>query len=137
MRVATSATAGVLAGIAVLHAAWGLGSSFPFDDHATLADTVAGTDAVPDRAACFGVAGLLAMAAATVAGERLLPGRLRRIGATGVAAVLGVRGVFGLTARTSALVGRPTSPRFVELDRRFYGPLCLALACGALDSTRA
>jgi hypothetical protein len=134
VRSTTLLTAGTLAAIGGLHAAWGAGSTFPFEDHATLADTVAGTQAVPRRSECFAVAGLLAAAATLVAGERVVPRRLRRVGASGVALVLALRGLAGVTGRTAQLVGWETSPTFVEHDRRYYGPLCLTLAAGALYS---
>jgi hypothetical protein len=137
MRLSTVATAATLAAIGGLHVAWGLGSSFPFRDHTTLADTVAGTQAVPKRAECFAVAGLLTAAATLVAGERMVPARLRRTGALGVGLVLGVRGMAGVTGNTHRLVGWDTSPTFVEHDRRYYGPLCLLLATGTLRSVCA
>lgn len=127
MKVTSVATAGTLAAIGGLHVAWGFGSTFPFDDHTTLADTVAGTQAVPSRRSCFAIAGLLAAAAVIVSGRS----PLRRIGSAGVGLVLAVRGVSGVTGQTSRLVGWETSPTFVEIDRRRYGPLCLALSAGA------
>jgi hypothetical protein len=130
---ATVATLAVLGG---LHAAWGLGSSVPFRDRAVLADTVAGTPDVPAPTACFAVAGLLASAAVLVADAAPIPATLRRVGVVGVAAVLGLRGVFGLTGRTELLVGWKPSDKFVRLDRTSYGPLCTLLAAGALTSVR-
>jgi hypothetical protein len=121
------ATAAVLAGVGGLHAAWGMGSTFPFRDHETLADTVAGKQAVPKREECFAIAGLLGTAAVMVV-------RRRRLGSLGVAAVLGLRGAAGLTGNTERLVGWKPNDHFVDIDKRVYGPLCLALSAGALTS---
>lgn len=123
-----------LGALAALHGAWGLGSSFPCRDRSSLADTVAGTGHMPGRVECGAVAGLLASAAVLVAG--LLPVRagVRRVGVVAVVATLGVRGVAGLAGRTDLLVPWSPSERFVRLDRRYYGPLCVALAVGAAGS---
>lgn len=131
MSAARVPTTSILGGLAVLHAAWGFGSSFPFGDRRELADVVAGTQAVPSPPECFGVSALLAVAALLVADARALPRPLRRLGVCGVAAVLALRGVAGVAGRTGSLVSWVPSDRFVRLDRRYYGPLCLALASGA------
>ncbi|HWL43209.1 MAG TPA: DUF3995 domain-containing protein [Ilumatobacter sp.] len=136
MNRAGAATATVLVGLGALHVAWGLGSAFPVGDRTDLADAVAGTDRFPGRTESFAVAGLLGAAATVVAGPSLVPRRLTALGRLGVAAVLGTRGVLGLTNRTGQVVGWTTSPRFDRLDRRYYGPLCLALATGALATRR-
>jgi hypothetical protein len=133
-NVAGYATASVLGAIGGLHVAWGLGSSFPAADPVWLADTVAGTNAAPEPAACFAVGGLLFVASGLVAGVLPVPPIVRRAGVLGVAGVLAVRGLAGLTGRTERLVGWTPSARFVRLDRRFYAPLCSILAAGALAS---
>ena len=127
-------TATVLAGIGVLHVAWGLGSSFPFRDRAALADTVVGNDAVPGRRASLAVAGLLGLAAGLVADVLPVPPTLRRVGVVGVATVLASRAAFGFAGRTERLVAGSNSTRFVTADRRVFSPLCAALAAGALVS---
>ena len=124
----------VLAGMSALHTMWGLGSSFPFRDHATLADTVAGTRDVPQPRDCFAVAGLLLTSAALVSVALPLQADVRRVGAVGVATVLGGRGVLGMARRTAMVVPWTPSERFVRLDQHYYGPLCLALATGAAIS---
>ena len=127
MRSAQLAAAG-LGGLAGLHALWATGSSWPLADRAALADAVAGRRRFPSTGACLCVAGLLATAAAVVAGRpRKLP-RLRRAGAAGVTAALAVRGALGLAGRTDLISPGATSPRFRSLDRRLYSPCCLALA---------
>ena len=110
-----------------MHAAWGLGSSFPKADRVQLADAVAGVEEMPSAAACFLVAGTLAAAAGVVAGL----GRSYRVvrwARGGVAAALLVRGVVGVSGATVLLVPWTPSTDFQQLDRRRYGPLCLALA---------
>ena len=131
---ASRATTIVLTGLSALHTAWGLGSSFPFRDHATLADTVAGTRTVPQPRDCFAVAGLLLTSAALVSGALPLQADVRRVGALGVATILAGRGVLGMARRTSMVVPWTPSERFVRLDHHYYGPLCLALAAGAAIS---
>jgi len=62
---------------------------------------------------------------------------LRRLGAGGVIAVLTTRGAFGLAGRTDLLSPGSTSEDFRRLDRRFYSPLCLALAALSLPAATA
>jgi hypothetical protein len=126
-------TSGALAGIASLHIAWGLGSSFPFRTHAELADAVIGSEVVPSAAACHAVAAALFVASGLVADLPVGPRRLRRVGCAVVAGVLAVRGVAGISGRTALLSPGSTSTRFRILDRRFYSPLCLVLAVGAVS----
>ena len=127
------AGAAVLAGLAGLHALWGTGSSWPVADRSRLAEVVAGTEQVPPPAACFVVAGALATAAALVAGTGGSH-PVARVGRAGVTAVLTARGLAGVTGRTRLLVPWTPSPGFVALDRRRYGPLCLALGAAAATS---
>jgi hypothetical protein len=122
-----TASAGLLV-IAVMHAAWGAGSAWPFADRESLADAVIGRREVPPPAACLAVSGALVAAAALVAGlPRRRPG-LRRLGAGAVAAVLAGRRAIGLAGRTRLVSPGSTSARFVRLDRQVYSPACLALA---------
>lgn len=133
IRVLTATT---LVGLAGLHVAWARGSSFPCADRATLADTVIGGAEVRGPRECYAVAGLLTVAAVLVADIGPIWRPIRQVGVTGVAGVLGVRSAFGLAGQTSRLVPGSDSPRFVALDRRFYGPLCAVLALGAAWSSR-
>lgn len=100
-----AATATTLVAIAGIHVAWGRGSSFPFGSHGDLTDAVVGSNVTPSPPACFAVAALLT--------------------------VLTARGAAGLAGRTDALVPGSTSPRFRRNDRRYFAPLCLALAAGS------
>jgi Protein of unknown function (DUF3995) len=129
-------TAAALAAIAGVHIAWGRGSTFPFATGDALADAVVGSSAVPSSAACFGVAAALALASGLVAGAPVVPRRLHRLGVATVTGVLAVRGFAGLAGRTDLLSPGSASDRFRELDRRFYAPLCLALAAGAGTALR-
>ncbi len=134
MKAVTAVTAASLGAIGGLHAAWGAGATIPFDDAETLARTVAGTSAMPGRRESFAVASLLAIAAALVADVLPLRHSLRAAGVVGVAAVLGARGGLGLAGRTEALVPWVPDRRFVEHDRRVFGPLCVAHSLGSLAS---
>jgi hypothetical protein len=136
MHIGSVVTAAALAGISGLHIAWGLGSSFPSLDRESLADTVAGTSAVPGAPECFAVAASLLGAAALVADVLPLNRRLRGAGVAGTALVLGTRGVLGVSGRTGTIVSWTPSERFTKLDRRYYGPLCLALSAGALSALK-
>jgi hypothetical protein len=129
-------TASALVVLAGLHVAWGLGSTVPFGDRAQLADSVIGGAAVPERAACFAVAAALGTGAALVSDMPRLAAAPRRLGLLGMATVFGVRGGLGLIGRTDVISPGSASARFRDLDRRFYAPLCLALAAGALAARR-
>jgi hypothetical protein len=123
-----------MAAIGAVHVAWGLGSSFPFRDRETLADTVVGAPTVPGARESFAVAALLGVAAGLVADVLPIPPGMRRLGVLGVAAVLAMRAGFGITGKTELLVAGSNSPTFVAADRRVYGPLCAVLSLGALAS---
>jgi Protein of unknown function (DUF3995) len=132
----TRTAAAGLTAIAGVHVIWATGSSWPARDRAALADAVVGRrdGEVPSPAACFAVAGLLVTAAGVVGARGT---RLRRLGARAVVAVLALRGGAGLAGRTDILSPGSSSPRFRELDRRFYAPLCLTLAALSLPATVA
>lgn len=123
-----------LIGVAGLHVLWGMGSAWPAADRCRLADGVAGTLEMPAAEACFAVAGGLAAAAALVAGAGKQY-RLLRLARAGVGAGLVCRGVMGVTGQTALLVPWTPSRWFRVLDRRFYGPFCLALGGLILTSS--
>ncbi len=127
-----ASSAGLLA-IAGLHGVWATGSSWPVSDGDGLAQA-AGGGRSHSAAECLAVAGLLTAASSFVAGRPRRAPWLRRTGAGTVVAVLATRGAFGLAGRTDALVPGSSSARFRRLDRRYYSPLCLALAAGALPA---
>jgi hypothetical protein len=123
------ATSAALGAIGLLHVWWGVRPRHA--DGGRMADAVVGSGKVPSRAACLGVAGLLGVAAAGVAGVPSRPRWISRGIQAGVAIALGTRGAFGLAGRTDLLVPGSTSPQFRKWDRRLYAPLCVALASGA------
>jgi hypothetical protein len=133
-QAATAATAATFASVGLLHVAWGFGSTFPMASATELADAVAGFDAVQPPVACFAVAGLLGVAGALVADVARLPRSLRRPGLVGLSTVLALRAAAGFAGRTDRLVGWPTSDRFRRNDRRYFAPLCAALAVGTVVS---
>ena len=133
---ARGVTATTLLGVAGLHVAWGLGSSFPFSARADVAEAVVGRRNVPPPGACYAVAGALTAAAALVADVPGLPRGVQRLGVTSVAAVLATRAALGFAGRTDLASPGSVSTRFRRLDRRVYSPLCLALAAGAFSSRR-
>ena len=134
MRNASIVASSTLATIAALHVGWGCGASFPFDNREKLADSVAGSSAMPGRRDCFAVAGLLACAAGLVADVLPVGATTRRAGVLGVALVLAGRGAVGVAGRTEMIVSWTPSTHFNDLDKRYYGPLCLLLSSAALLS---
>jgi len=134
VRLTTRLTVIVLAALSALHLAWAFGSSFPYRSRSELADAVVGTTTVPPFSACIVVAGALAAGAALVADVVPVAPKHRRAAIRGMAFVLGLRGGLGLIGKTEVLVPRSNSERFVRLDRRIYGPLCLGLSVACLFS---
>ena len=135
-KLSTDLATASLVSIAALHVAWGFGSTWPLSNREAFNEAVIGRDAEPSAGACFAVAGALVAGAALVSGR---PEELpwRRPGAAAVVAVLGLRGALGLAGRTDLAVPGSVGPRFRRLDRRWYGPLCLALAALSVPATRA
>ena len=121
----------LLAGIAALHAWWGLGGSFPAADRDALALLVIGQRQVPPPVACFVVAAAVAAMAMLPAialgwiGAPPLLRRLAEVGCWGAAAIFAVRGVGGYTAAFDRIF--PLEP-FHMMNRMAYSPLCLLLA---------
>ena len=128
LPISTSVASTALAGLAGLHAAWGVGLHWPFPDRASFADATYGTTDAPSSLACFAVAGALGVAAALVGGHPQRTPLPRRAGVGGVAVIFSARGVLGLLGRTNVVSPASTSERFRRLDRRCYAPLCLVLA---------
>jgi len=128
-------TGGVLAALAVLHLAWGLGSAFPFRSRRELADAVVGSSRVPPPTACFAVAGALATGAALVTNAIPSGAPVRRASLFGMAAVFGARSALGFSGKTALVSPDGDSERFIHLDRRIYAPICLGLSLGSMLST--
>jgi hypothetical protein len=130
-----TASVGLLT-IAGLHIVWATGSSWPTADRQRLTDTVVGRpgDGFPGPGACVAVAGLLTSAAALVDGRPQRRPALSRLGALGVVTVLTTRGGLGLAGCTDLVSPGSDSEAFRRRDRRFYAPLCLALAVLSLPA---
>ena len=131
---ATHLTAATLIGLAVLHVAWGRGSSFPLADRDDLAEAVVGTSFVPGPLPCFGVAAALLVASSAVQNRPRWPRRLRRLTlawspeywVVGAFSVWPVRPVWCHPAATGPASGAWTAGSM----RR----LCLGLAAGVLGA---
>jgi hypothetical protein len=134
----TRAAAVGLAALGGLHGIWATGSPWPFASGAELSERVAGrTDhPPPGPAACLAVAGLLVTAAGLVDGRPRSAPALSRLGSAGVVGTLALRGALGVVGRTDLVVPDATSDAFRARDRRYYGPLCLALAGLAAPALR-
>jgi hypothetical protein len=133
LRPVPLAGATVLAGLSALHLSWATGSVWPARSRSELSAVMAGRSEVPSPMACLVVATGLAGAAALVGGVGA-DRPVARLARAGIAAGFLVRGVAGLTGNTRLLVQWTPAPRFVRLDRRYYGPLCLAIAATAARS---
>ena len=124
-----------LTGVGALHAAWAAGSSWPAKSDKELARAVAGDKRMPDPEPTAGVAAAALVGGAIAGGamgEGALPVALRR----GAGLVLLARGALGGNAAL-ALLGRPEGgKRFVELDNRYYRPLCAVLGFALLVGAR-
>ncbi len=128
MAVLALLTAGVLVLVGALHVVW-IFSPWPLRSREEFARRV--VDVPPERLPSPGltlvVAVLLGVAAYLVVGRAGLvgvpgPPWAPVVGTAGVAAVFLLRGAGGLA------VSSRRSTEFARLDRRFYSPLCLALA---------
>lgn len=133
---AAATTAAALVATAGIHYAWAAGSPWPFADRDTWRRSILGAPMAEPRAADYaavigaltlGSAAVLAAGGAAVPGWRRLPRRLRTVAPWGVAGVLALRGGAGLLLVDAERHGR----EFARNDRRYYSPLCLALAAGA------
>lgn len=127
----------VLAAIAVLHAAWGLGSHWPCESEAALVRAAGGTPGATRMyppSSCFVVAALLAgvsvwpLFAVGLLNE-VWPRWLTLLAGAGIAAVFLGRGLAGYT---SAWRRRFPEQPFATYDRLAYSPLCLMLGAGYL-----
>ncbi len=123
--------------IAALHAYWGLGGHWPGRDGISLARTVVGTKGIagmPSPVACFAVfAVLIGVGLWPLFMTGLLPSLwpkgLTVLAGWGIVVVFLGRGIapyFSFWQKLS-----PEEP-FSTLDRKLYGPLCLALGLGFL-----
>lgn len=116
-----------LAPVALIHALWGFGVWVPIRDEETLVRAVVGAKGVtrmPGPIPCFLVAGgILAVMIAI-----WLPDGMIRSAVIWVAALV----FLGRGAIAYARLWRRMTPEepFATYDRRYFGPLCLALGVG-------
>jgi Protein of unknown function (DUF3995) len=137
-RVAGDVAAVALAGIGVLHAAWGAGlTTWPGEDLRSLAEKVVGGSVFPSPVACFVVAALLGIASGLVAlRSRTTDPKafaLAHVGTKTVGGVLVFRGAAGLLVSAFGLLNE--TAEFRRANLLLYSPLCLALAAAALWSS--
>ena len=123
----------VLIAIAALHAAWGFAVRWPARDELSLVATVVGATGrtrMPGPSACLAAAaaicaaGLVPLALANIVAAAASPALITSIGML-TAAVFGAR---GCAAYSSTWRRRFSQQPFANLDRNWYGPLCLVLA---------
>jgi hypothetical protein len=125
----------IVSAIAVLHAHWGLGGTWPAASAESLAKAAVGTPEIrqmPGPRSCFMVAALLTgVAAWPLFAAHLLPEAWPRwstlLAGSLIAAAFVGRGLAGYT---SAWRRRFSEQPFASLDRLVYSPLCLALGAG-------
>ena len=126
-----------LLAIALLHALWGFGVTWPRRDEAALARAVVGRPQMtkmPPPIACFIVAAALIIMglwplASIGALPTMLSPSLHRLMGWAICLVFIARGVAAYLPAWRRLV--PVQP-FARLDRTIYGPLCLAIGGGFL-----
>ncbi|MEZ5912720.1 MAG: DUF3995 domain-containing protein [Paracoccaceae bacterium] len=129
MMVLQASLTGVLALLMALHVAWGIGLWLPIRDEAALARAVVGApgrNRMPGAVACSLVAVALFAAASVLWWS---DSTRRDLALAGAAAVFLVRGLAAWLPAWRRLL--PVEP-FATLDRRAYGPLCLAIGAGFL-----
>lgn len=121
----------LLLALAALHLYWGLGGLWPGRDEADLVSRVVGSRSahMPSLLMSAQVAIALAAAAWIVAAHAgaprfHIPGILWTVGFWSVFAVFLLRGAATYTPIFDYAIGAP----FYELNRLYYGPLCLAIA---------
>ena len=133
MQTLSILTATVLAVIAVIHTAWGLGIWWPINDETLLARAVVGAPGIlkmPAPVACFIVVAALAtvvvivLMLGRVVGAAWIPKWFVLIGGFGAAAVFLARGAVGYLPFWARLT--PEAP-FRTYDFWAYSPLCLLI----------
>ena len=117
----------VLIVVAAVHLLWALGWWFPIRDEAALVKAVVGikdAERMPGPIPCAVVVACLLIAAGL---PWIADGWLRQSGLVISATVFLIRGI--LPWRPFWRRMTPQEP-FATLDRRYYGPMCLALGAG-------
>lgn len=136
MQILAIVLSGVLFALAAIHIYWAFGGKWPGSTEQELVDTVVGVgDKMPSTALCLvvaiglGLMGLMPLIASGIMDDRplaqmglatALPWLL-----AGIAAIFLLRGLATVAAKFVPDLAKNRAARFVELDARFYGPLCL------------
>lgn len=120
-----------LTGIGALHAVWATGSPWPAKNRRRLAEATVGTATETPSTLPTAFVAAAALAAGAVSAGVLGEGRF----ATGIRRLVGcallIRGLVGGPAALAVLGMPKPGKTFVELDSRYYRPLCLTLALAA------
>ncbi|MGN8020711.1 DUF3995 domain-containing protein [Phyllobacterium sp. 22229] len=125
----------VLTIVAALHLYWGFGGLWPARDPLSLARAVVGSKGIarmPSRGVTVVVAVLIFTAGVLAPMQlsiipALLPAGLLRFGILVLTVIFLARGSLSFTA---FFRNRQAEEPFLTLDRRYYGPLCLAIGAG-------
>jgi len=126
----------VLAGIGLIHLAWALGLNWPGTDPVTRAAIVVGT---PNRAligffgwgalsACF----FLAVGVVWIAQQPIIHPLRAFVAYGGYIVLITVFGLRGLAPYVTQVFDYARSTPFYMLNRRYYAPLCIAIAIGLI-----
>ena len=121
--------------IGLAHLVWAMGVTWPYRDEKSLARAVVGTrdiEKMPPRWASVFVAIFLFIGGVWALSLRQLapitiPQTLNFLGGAGLAAIFGLRGVFGIFPAFEKM--SPEQP-FLRLNRRYYSPLCFLIGVG-------
>lgn len=120
-----------LTGIGALHAVWATGAPWPAKNRKRLAEATVGTATDAPSTLPTAFVAVAALAAGAVLAGAMGEGRV----GTGIRRLVGcaflIRGLLG-GSTALAVLGMPRpGATFVQLDNRYYRPLCLALALAA------
>lgn len=128
----------VLFALSAIHVYWAFGGKWPGSTERDLVDTVIGIgDRMPPAVVSLAVALALALMAVMplIAGGLLDDRPLKQLGLAeylpwlmaAIAVIFLGRALGTLAFKLFPDIGKNHAQRFIELDRRFYGPLCLVL----------
>ncbi len=120
-------TALILVVIAAVHLLWAVGYWFPIRDERALARAVVGAPGIERMPGAVATSFVVLALMIIVLALFWAPGWPRTIVLTGAALVMFARGIASYVPVFQRM--SPEEP-FATLDRRYYGPLCLALGVG-------
>lgn len=121
-----------LTAVGALHLAWAAGSNWPERNRKRLGEAVVGSSKMFPSPGATATVGGLALAAGAVAGGALGEGCAVVGARRAIGAALFARAALGGEAFASGLGLPPSGRRFLDLDRRFYRPLCAVLGAATL-----